>query len=320
MSNLSTDIKILQDETINNLKSSKSANTLRAYKSDFRDFSLFCIKHELQSIPSNPNTVSIYLTYLSKSEAKMSTLRRRLVSIGAVHKLKGHYLDIKHPIIIENLLGIKRSKGSIQIGKKPILINHLQKIVEVINNDISPEIKKFRDKSLILIGFSGGFRRSEITSLDFEDFEFVEEGLKILVRRSKTDQYGEGHLKGIPYFANSQLCPVRSLKEWINISNIRSGPIFRRFHKGFVLSHQRLSDQSVALLIKSYLNLAGMDSKSYSGHSLRSGFATVTAEAGADERSIMAMTGHKTTEMVRRYIKEANVFKNNALNKVNKLF
>ena len=316
MSNITTDLKILQDETINNLKSSKAANTLRAYKSDFRDFSLFCIKHGLQSMPTNPNIVSLYLTNLSKSEAKISTLRRRLVSIGVVHKLKGHYLDTKHPIIIENLLGIKRTKGSFQRGKKPILINHLQKIIEVINNDTSPEIKKLRDKSLILIGFSGGFRRSEITSLDYEDLEFVKEGLKILVRRSKTDQFGEGHLKGIPYFTSSQLCPVKSLKEWINVSQINSGPIYRKFNKGFSLSNQRLSDQSVALLIKNYLNLAGIDSKNYSGHSLRSGFATVTAEAGADERSIMAMTGHKTTQMVRRYIKEANIFKNNALNKI----
>ena len=316
MSNLTTDLKILQDETINNLKSSKAANTLRAYKSDFRDFSLFCIKHRLQSMPTNPNIVSLYLTNLSESEAKISTLRRRLVSIGVVHKLKGHYLDTKHPIIIENLLGIKRTKGSFQRGKKPILINHLQKIIEVINNDTSPEIKKLRDKSLILIGFSGGFRRSEITSLDYEDLEFVEEGLKILVRRSKTDQFGEGHLKGIPYFTSSQLCPVKSLKEWINVSQTNSGPIYRKFNKGFSLSNQRLSDQSAALLIKNYLNLAGIDSKNYSGHSLRSGFATVTAEAGADERSIMAMTGHKTTQMVRRYIKEANIFKNNALNKI----
>jgi site-specific recombinase XerD len=316
MRNLTTDLRILQDETINNLKSSKSANTLRAYKSDFRDFSLFCIKHGLQTMPSNPNVVSIYLTNLSKSDAKMSTIRRRLVSIGVVHKLKGHYLDTKHPIIIENLLGIKRTKGSIQRGKKPILISHLYKLIEVINDDNSPEIKKLRDKSLILIGFSGGFRRSEITSLDYEDLEFVEEGLKILVRRSKTDQFGEGHLKGIPYFANSLLCPVYSLKKWIDISRINGGPIFRKFNKGFSLSNTRLSDQSVALLIKNYLNLAGIDSKSYSGHSLRSGFATVAAEAGADERSIMAMTGHKTSEMVRRYIREANIFKNNALNKV----
>ena len=316
MTNLTTDLKILQDETINNLQSSKSVNTLRAYKSDFKDFNFFCLKHGLQSIPSSPNTVSIYLTNLSKSGSKISTLRRRLVSIGVVHKLKGHYLDTKHPIIVENLLGIKRVKGSIQRGKKPILINHLNKLIEVISNAKFSEIKKLRDKSLILIGFSGGFRRSELITIDYEDLEFVEEGLKILVRRSKTDQYGEGHIKGIPYFQNTTFCPVKALRDWINISKINRGPIFRKFNKGFVLSNTRLTAQSVALLIKNYLNLAGMDSKNYSGHSLRAGFATVTAEAGADERSIMAMTGHKTTQMVRRYIREANIFKNNALNKL----
>ena len=316
MNDLSTDLKILQDETVNNLRSSKANNTLRAYKSDFKDFSLFCIKHNLQSMPSNPNIVSLYLTSLSKLDAKISTLRRRLVSIGVIHKLKGHYLDTKHPIIIENLLGIKRTKGSFQVGKKPILINHLKKIIESINKENSPEIKKLRDKSLILIGFSGGFRRSEIISIDYEDLEFVEEGLKIIVKKSKTDQYGEGHLKGIPYFTNKILCPVRTLKDWVDISKINSGPIFRKFNKGFNLSNLRLTDQTIALLIKDYLNKAGFDSKSYSGHSLRSGFASVTAEAGADERSIMAMTGHKTTQMVRRYIREANIFKNNALNKI----
>jgi len=316
MNDLSTDLKILQNETINNLRSSKANNTLRAYKSDFKDFSLFCIKHNLQSMPSNPNTVSLYLTNLSKLDIKISTLKRRLVSIGVLHKLKGHYLDTKHPIIVENLLGIKRIKGSFQTGKKPILISHLNKIIEAINKDNSPKIKKLRDKSLILIGFSGGFRRSEVISIDYQDLEFVEEGLKIMVKRSKTDQYGEGHLKGIPYFANEMLCPVRTLKDWIDISKINSGPIFRKFNKGFNLSNLRLTDQTIALLIKDYLSKAGLDGKSYSGHSLRSGFASVTAEAGADERSIMAMTGHKTTQMVRRYIREANIFKNNALNKI----
>jgi len=144
----------------------------------------------------------------------------------------------------------------------------------------------------------------------------VQEGLKINLRRSKTDQFGEGFLKGLPYFDNSQYCPVISIRKWIEISKISSGALFRRFTKGSKLSNNRLTDQTVALLIKEYLKLAGIESKNYSGHSLRSGFATSAAESGVEERSIMAMTGHKTTEMVRRYIKEANLFKNNALNKI----
>jgi site-specific recombinase XerD len=316
MNKIITDIKALQEETILNLQYSKANNTVRAYKSDFADFGLFCAQNGFKSLPSEPKIVSLYLTYLSTKDVKMSTLKRRLVSIGVIHRLKGHYLDTKHPSIIENIMGIKRRKGSFQKGKKPLLINHLKLIINVIDNAQNEEIKKLRDRSIILIGFSGGFRRNEIVSLDCEDLDFVQEGLKITLKRSKTDQFGEGSVKGLPYFDNSQYCPVISIRKWIEISKINSGPLFRRFNKGSKLSDKRLSDQTVALLIKDYLKIAGIESTNYSGHSLRSGFATSAADLGVEERSIMAMTGHKSTEMVRRYIKEANLFKNNALNKI----
>ena len=315
MNEIVTDIKKLHEDTLNNLKNSKANNTLRAYKSDFKDFGAFCVKHGFNSMPTEPKVVSLYLTQLS-ANSKVSTLRRRLVSIGVVHKLKGHYLDTKHPIIIENLMGIKRRKGSLQTGKKPILINHLKQIINVIDEQKIKKIKKLRDRTLILTGFGGGFRRTELISIDYEDIDFVEEGVKITLRRSKTDQFGEGLIKGLPYFPNEKYCPVTSLKNWINLSNIKKGPIFRRFAKSSILTDHRLTDQSVVLIIKNCLKLAGIENQNFSGHSLRSGFATVAAESGADERSIMAMTGHKTSQMVRRYIKEANIFKNNALNKI----
>ena len=316
MNDIITDIKALKEETLLNLQSSKANNTVRAYKSDFNDFELFCVQNGFKSLPSEPKIVSLYLTNLSTKNAKMTTLKRRIVSIGVIHKLKGHYLDTKHPSIIENIMGIKRRKGSIQNRKKPILISSLKKIINVIDKLKKEEIKKLRDRTIILIGFSGGFRRNEIVSLDCDDLDFVSEGVKINLKKSKTDQFGEGFVKALPYFDNSQYCPVVTLKKWIEISKISSGSVFRRFIKGSKLSDSRLTDQTVALLIKEYLNLAGIDSKNYSGHSLRSGFATSAAESGAEERNIMAMTGHKSTEMVRRYIKEANLFKNNALSKV----
>lgn len=316
MNEIITNLKTLHEETLINLQNSKANNTVRAYKSDFNDFGLFCAQNGFKSLPSEPKIVSLYLTYLSTKDIKISTLKRRLVSIGVIHKLKGHYLDTKHPSIIENIMGIKRRKGSIQKGKKPLLINNLKKIINVIDKNENEEIKKLRDRSIILIGFSGGFRRNEIVSLNYDDLDFVQEGLKINLKRSKTDQFGEGSVKGLPYFDNSQYCPVVSISEWIEISKINSGPLFRRFTKGSKLTEKRLSDQTVAILIKKYLELSGIESKNYSGHSLRSGFATSAAEAGAEERTIMAMTGHKSTEMVRRYIKEANLFKNNALNKI----
>ena len=316
MNNIITDIKALKEETLLNLQNSKANNTVRAYKSDFKDFELFCLKNGFKSMPSDSKIVSLYLTYLSTKDVKMSTLKRRLVAIGVIHRLKGHYLDTKHPSIIENIMGIKRRKGSIQKGKKPLLINNLKTIINVIDDIKDDEIKKYRDRTIILIGFSGGFRRNEIVSLDFDDLDFVNEGLKINLKKSKTDQFGEGLIKALPYFDNPNYCPVKSLQKWLNYSKIDNGPVFRRLNKGSKLTENRLTDQTVAILIKKYLQSSGIDSKNYSGHSLRSGFATSAAESGAEERSIMAMTGHKSTEMVRRYIKEANLFKNNALNKI----
>ena len=303
MNNLITDIKNLELETIKNLKNSKSKNTLRAYQSDYTDFLEFCSKNGFQSMPTQPKILALYITHLS-SYSKYSTLKRRLASISVIHKAKGHYIDTKHPIIMENLMGIKRTNGSNQKGKKPLLINDLKIIIKAIDQSKEKDNRKIRDKALLLIGFSGGFRRSELVDIEYEDIEFVSEGVKIFIKRSKTDQSGEGMTKAIPYFYNKDFCPVIALKNWIEIIELRSGKIFN------------ISDKNVALLIKKYANYAGLESHRYAGHSLRSGFATSTAESGAEERSIMAMTGHKSTEMVRRYIKEANLFKNNALNKI----
>ena len=303
MNQLIRDLKDLELETLENLKNSKANNTLRAYKADFKDFSLFCSRNNFNSLPSDPKILTLYLTDLSK-KCKYSTLKRRIASISVVHRLKGHYIDTKHPLIIENLLGIKRRLGTSQKSKKPLLINDLKTIIKAINQSKIKYLRKVRDKALILVGFSGGFRRSELVNINHEDVEFVSEGVKIFVKRSKTDQSGEGMIKAIPHFMNEDYCPVKSLKTWVNQSNIKDGKIFN------------ISDKGVALTIKKYVNLAGLDETRYSGHSLRSGFATTTAEHGAEERNIMAMTGHKTTQMVRRYIKEANLFKNNALNKI----
>ena len=302
MSNIVTNVKNLELETIKNLKNSKAHNTLRAYQADFSDFSNFCKTNNFGSLPTDPKIVALYLTHLSSS-CKFSTLKRRLASIKVIHKLKGHYIDTKHPIISENLMGIKRKLGVKQMSKKPILLNDLKLIIQAINDEKS-EYKKIQNKALIFIGFAGGFRRSELVSIEYDDVDFVNEGVKINIKKSKTDQIGIGMTKAIPYFENTKFCPVVSLKEWINYAKINSGRIFK------------ISDKSVALIIKKYALISGLDHTKYAGHSLRSGFATSTAETGADERSIMAMTGHKTTQMVRRYIQEANLFKNNALNKI----
>jgi site-specific recombinase XerD len=302
MNELITDVKSLEIETLKNLKNSKANNTLRAYQSDFRDFSSFCTKNGFSSMPTEPKIIALYITNLSKT-SKFSTLKRRIASISVIHKLKGHYLDTKHPIIMENLHGIKRTLGSRQKAKKPILINDLKLIIKALDEE---KKEKLRNRALILVGFAGGFRRSELVNLENDDIEFVDEGVKILIKRSKTDQSGEGVIKAIPYFDNQEFCPVIALKEYMKSKSENS--INKKIFE--------ISDKSVALIIKRYAEIGGLDPSRYAGHSLRSGFATTAAEFGAEERNIMAMTGHKTTQMVRRYIQDANLFKNNALNKV----
>ena len=282
MNDLTTEIKKLEIETLDNLKLSKAKNTIRAYKSDYNDFVLFCSKHGMQSMPTNPKTVSLYLTYLSK-QSRFSTLKRRLASINVMHKYKGHYLDTKHPVIVENLMGIKRQIGVYQKAKKPLLFNDLKSIIKVINKSSASQYKKLRDKTLILVGFAGGFRRSELVSINRDDVEFVKEGVKIFVKKSKSDQSGEGMIKAIPSFKFIEYCPVDHLKNWM-FEN-RGNLVFP------------ISDKNVALIIKKHAQSTGLDEKKYAGHSLRSGFATTTAEYGASERNIMAMTGHKSVDM-----------------------
>jgi site-specific recombinase XerD len=316
MNYLTSNINELEKDTLENIKLSKSKNTIRAYKSDFLDFTNFCKKNSLKSLPADYKTVSIFITYLFKNKQKLSSIKRKLVSISVIHKIKGFYIDIKNPAIVENFLGIKRQIGIAQKGKHPLTIEYLKKIINSIDSNELSLARKLRDKTILLLGFAGGFRRSELTNLNYEDLDFVNEGIKIKIKKSKTDQFGEGMIKAIPYFNNCDFCPVINLKKMLKICEIDTGGIFRRISKSGKILLNSLTDQNVALILKKYLTIAGLDNINFSGHSLRSGFATASAESGADERSIMNMTGHKSTEMVRRYIKESNLFKNNPLNKI----
>ena len=305
MNNITNRINNLEAETIENIKSSKASNTLRAYKSDFSDFEKFCNEFNFKSIPANPKTISLYITHMSRN-SKFSTIKRRLASIKVFHNLSGNYIDMKNPIINQNLISIKRKIGTFQKAKKPVTVNELKLIVSRIHKEKNKK-DMLRNKALILVGFSGAFRRSELVSILIEDVDFVNEGVKIFIKKSKTDQSGEGLIKAIPYFENSEYCPVVSLRNWIDYLKINEPDTKLIF---------KMSDKNVALIVKRYIHETGLDSSKYAGHSLRSGFATSAAESGAEERQIMAMTGHKSTQMVRRYIQESNLFKNNALNKV----
>ena len=299
-------IKDLEEQTVRNIKSSKSKYTIRAYKSDMLSFENFCKSLGLNYLPAEPKTISLFITSMSNNCRKYSTIKRKLAAIKVAHNLSGNYIDLKNPLINENLISIKKQLGTFQKSKKPILLHDLKMIISEIENEKSTNIK-LRNKALILVGFAGAFRRSELVSIEKNDLDFVKEGVKIFIKKSKTDQTGEGMFKAIPYLDNIDLCPVRSLNKWIDFLIKDKKEVKKIFN---------LSDKSVALIIKKYVKKNGLDSTRYAGHSLRSGFATTTADNGADERQIMNMTGHKSSQMVRRYIHESNLFKNNALKKI----
>ena len=178
------------------------------------------------------------------------------------------------------------------------------------------DLVSLRDRALIFLGFAGAFRRSELVRIQVEELTFTPQGLMIFVPQSKGDQYGRGSTIAIPYAPDEEICAVRALKAWLDAAQIHTGPLFRPFTKAHSLRNTQLSDKSVALIVKKYAKLAGLDEKQFAGHSLRRGFATSAAQHDVDALSIMRQTRHKSEKMVHRYIEQGNIFKENPLNRM----
>lgn len=287
--------------------SSRAKNTKRAYKVDWQEFCAWCTQNQLESLPASPLTVGLYLS-AKATTLKVSTLNRKLTAIRQAHYAAQQPFDSKHPAIREIWNGIKRTYGVEQQGKQPLLTDDLKKIIQ----SMGTSLQDLRNKALLLIGFSGAFRRSELIGLNVEDITYQPEGLTILLRRSKTDQEQKGYLKGIPFGHHTETCAVRALKQWLDVSKICSGPIFRKMQGKNLVSSLRLSDKAVSRIIKKSIVSIGISPKKYAGHSLRAGFATAAASAGVEERIIMAQTGHKRVDTLRKYIRIGNLFKQNA--------
>ena len=309
-----TDLNI-NSKVLEYIDSGITGSTEKAYRSDWEDFEKFCKINKYQSLPAKYETIGEYLVFLADNmNRKPSTIERRISAILRKHRMNKHPLDSKHKYIRPTLEGIKRVKGAKQIGSKAISIPTLKKMIDSIGVD---DIRSIRDKSLILLGFVGGFRRSEIVNIDYEDIEeFDTEGLLINITKSKTDQRSEGRQLLIPYSDNENYCPVKQLQKWLNVSQIKSGPIYRKINKSNLIQENRLSDKVVVIKVKKYLEKAGINSKMYAGHSLRSGFATSAALAGASLEEIKRTTGHKSDKIVQGYLDSASLVKKNAAKKL----
>jgi site-specific recombinase XerD len=272
------------------------------------DFFTWCKQYGVNSRPAAPETIVRYLTDLAVRGLKVSTITRRVSAISQAHQSVGLDSPTHSLLVRSTLAGIRREIGVTQLGKAPVLTEDLRVMVNALPHSLIGK----RDATLLLLGFSGAFRRSELVGLDVEDLRFIREGLKVTLRRSKTDQEGEGIEKGITYGSHPETCPVRALEGWLHAAEISSGPVFRSINRHGQLQQGRLSDKAVALVVKRSVAAAGLDPAQYSGHSLRAGLATSAAQHGVEERVIMKQTGHRSTATVRKYIRMGSLFRENA--------
>lgn len=277
-------------------------NTRRAYQSDIRAFCAWGA-----NIPTDPITLA---RYIAEEGARLhpSTLQRRLAALSTAHQLVlGSGTPTNHPLVKAAMRGLRRSRGVAASQASPLLVEDLWTILDRTGDSIRDR----RDRALLLLGFAGGLRRSELVGLDVADLDAVREGLIVVLRRSKTDQDGCGRRIGIPH-ARGRWCPVRCVNEWLAVAEISSGPLFRSLRKGGGIGAQRLSTEAVSRLIKRHVHRNGLDPSSFSGHSLRAGFITSAARAGISGHLIRRQTGHASDETMSRYIREGNLFTENA--------
>lgn len=293
------------------IRQSKAANTIRGYRSDWRDFSRWCEQNGLCALPANPETVASYIAECA-TRLKVGTLQRRVNAIAEAHKVIGLESPTHSAIVRNTMKGIRREKGTAPTQKAAALIDDIRAMVDATDAGIIG----LRDRALILLGFAGAFRRSELVRLTISDCEFTRDGLTVTLRRSKTDQEGQGRKVGIPYGANPVTCPVRAVQDWIQHAGITDGALFRTVHRHAKVQKNGLFGNDVARILKKLARRAGLDATKYAGHSLRAGHATSAAIAGASERSIMAQTGHRSVQMLRRYIRDGSLFRDNSAGKL----
>lgn len=290
------------------LAAAKASSTRKAYQSAWRAFSAWCGEHELASLPAAPETLALYVTHLARNGRKVATIERVVVAISQAHEMARFDSPRRTAIVRETLKGLRKRLGVAPTQKAPLTVDALADAVERLPNDRLGLLRR----ALLLVGFAGAFRRSELVALDVAHLEFTHEGVKVLLARSKTDQEGRGRTVALLRGASEQTCPVRALQRWMDAAGITTGAVFRAVDRWDRVASRRLCDATVARVVKRAAEAVGLDPRKFAGHSLRSGFATSAARAGKTELAIMRVTGHRNAEMVHRYVREANLFRDHA--------
>jgi integrase len=292
---------------------SKAPATIRAYRACWDHFQKWCAKRGLPSLPAAPGTVALFIADCASAH-KPASISLRMAAISAAHKLKGYESPalMRHAVVAATWAGIRRTLGTAQQGKAALLTDDIRKMIDAL----PATLRGLRDAALFLVGFASACRRSELAALTVDDLAWVEEGLRITLKRSKTDQEGKGQTIGVPYGSDPATCPVRAMKRWLAAAGITEGFAFRGVLKGGRVQVGRMAGDSIALCIKRGCTSIGKETAQYAGHSLRAGFVTQAARAGCSESSIMKQTRHRSTAMLVRYTRDPNLFRNNAATKL----
>lgn len=288
-------------ETRRYLENALSANTRKAYRADMEHFRTWG-----GIVPASPEAITAYLTAYAGT-LTIATLQRRLVAIGKAHIMQGYTDPTKSELVKLMFRGIRRVHGKPQSQVAALLKEDLT----VMLSHCPDTLKGKRDAALLLLGFCGALRRSELVAVKVEDLEFTAQGIVLNLPRSKTDQTGQGRKIGIPK-GRGRICPVMAVNGWLMHLGSEVEPLFRSITKGGIIGNDNLSDKAVADIIKHYAAQAGLNPERYSGHSLRAGLATSAAQHGISSWKIRAQTGHKSDAMLTRYIRDGDLFNNNA--------
>ena len=295
------------------IRAAKAPATLRAYQADWRHFAAWCQAHALSPLPATAETIALYLTDASNT-LRPGTLNRRLTSINKAHRAAGHPAPALPDalLVAETLKGIRRVHGTDQAAKQPLFTDDLRRMVSALPAGLIGD----RDRAILLLGFAGAFRRSELARLETADLRETNEGLLVRVARSKTDQEARGREVAIPYGSDPATCPVRACRAWLAAARLAAGPLFRRIDRHAHINARPLHKDSIGQIVKRAARAAGLDPQLYAGHSLRAGFCTQAYMNGAREFDIMRQTGHRSLETLRRYVRGRGLFRDNAATKL----
>jgi integrase len=295
----------------NYARASRALATRRAYRSDWAHFEAWCRKANVAALPASPTVVGVYLAAHADNLAP-ATLGRRVSSIAVAHRLAGHQLDTRHPAVRDVLSGIRRTRGIAPRRAAPATTDVIRRMAAAC--DVRTVIG-LRDRALLLVGFAGAFRRSELVGIEVRHLAISGEGVRITLPRSKGDQEGQGEIVGVARISGSATCPVAALEAWLTVAKIDDGPVFRSVDRHGRIAPTALHDRAVGRIVQKLASTIGLDAEAYSGHSLRAGFATSAAMNGVEERRIARQTRHRSS-VVRTYIRDAEVFIGNASREV----